>query len=247
MLRELADRFAPERTVTIRRQPIAVWYDDESRDLRRRSRVFEKRYRRSGLAEDRIAWVRHERERHRTNRTKEENYWQMCVSANTGQPRKLWKVFSSMMGRGREESAAPGKPSAQSLLDYFIKKIDDIRQSTGSSPASTKLPPSPNLLHSFCLYSSDEIRKLIAVSKTKSCALDPIPTGVLKEFLDELLPIITHMCNQSLLEGQLPLSQRHATITPIVKKPGLDCEDVKNYRPISNLTYMSKFVERLVC
>ena len=73
----------------------------------------------------------------------------MCVSANTGQPRKLWKVFSSMMGRGREESATPGKPSAQSLLDYFIKKIDDIRQSTGSSPASTKLPPSPNLLHSF--------------------------------------------------------------------------------------------------
>ena len=125
--------------------------------------------------------------------------------------------------------------------------MNDIRQSTGSSPASTKLPPSPNLLHSFCLYSSDEIRKLIVASKTKSCALYPIPTGVLKEFLDELLPIITHKCNQSLLEGQLPLSQRHATITPIVKKPGLDCKDVKNYRPISNLTYMSKFVERLVC
>ena len=104
------------------------------------------------------------------------------------------------------------------------------------------------MLHSFCLYSSDEIRKLIVASKTKSCALDPIPTGALKEFLDELLPIITHVCNQSLLEGRLPLSQRHAIITPIVKKPGLDSEDVKNYRPpISNLTYMSKFVERLVC
>ena len=247
MLRELADRFAPERTVTIRRQPIAVWYDDESRVLRRRSRVFEKRYRRSGLAEDRIVWVQHERERHRTNRIKEENYWQMCVSVNSGQPRKLWKVFSAMMGRTKAESAASGKPSAQSLLDYFIKKIDDIRQSTGSSPASTKLPPSPTMLHSFCLYSNDEVRKLIAASKTKSCALDPVPTSVLKEFLDELLPFITRMCNQSLLEGRLPLSQRHAIITPIVKKPGLDCEDVRNYRPISNLTYMSKFVERLVC
>ena len=87
-----------------RRQSIAVWCDDESRDLRRRSRVFEKRYRRSGLAEDRIVWVRHERERQRSNRTKEENYWQMCVSANTGQPRKLWKVFSSMMVRGIERN-----------------------------------------------------------------------------------------------------------------------------------------------
>ena len=141
----------------------------------------------------------------------------MCVSVNTGQLRKLWKVFSSMMGRTREESAASEKPSAQGLLDYFIKKIDDIRQSTGSSPASTKLPPSPNVLHRFCLYSSDEIRKLIIALKTKSCALNPVPTGVLKEFLDKLLPIITHMCNQSLLEGRLPLSQRHAIITPIVK------------------------------
>ena len=62
VLRKLADKFAPSRKVTIRRQPIAVWYDDESRLLRRRSRTLEKRYRRSGLASDRLEWVRHERE-----------------------------------------------------------------------------------------------------------------------------------------------------------------------------------------
>jgi hypothetical protein len=54
------------------------------------------------------------------------------------------------------------------------------------------------------------------------------------------------MCNKSLEEGWLPESQRHASIKPIVKKEGLDATDVKNYRPISNLTYMSKLVERLV-
>ena len=30
VLRKLADRFAPLKKVKIRRQPIAVWYDDES-------------------------------------------------------------------------------------------------------------------------------------------------------------------------------------------------------------------------
>ena len=54
------------------------------------------------------------------------------------------------------------------------------------------------------------------------------------------------MCNKSLSEGWLPISQRHAIITPIIKKTGLDANDVKSYRPISNLTYMSKLVERLV-
>ena len=37
VLRKLADRFAPAKKVKIRRQPIAVWYDDESRVLRRKS------------------------------------------------------------------------------------------------------------------------------------------------------------------------------------------------------------------
>ena len=165
-----------------------------------------------------------------------------------GQPRKLWKVFSSMMRLDKEEFAAARQPTAQNLLDYFIKKINDIRQSTGPSPPSTMLPPSPNKLHSFHRYSSEEIRKLVVASKTKSCALDPVPTSILKEFLDKLLPFITEMCNRSLLEGRrVPLSQRHAIITPIIKKPGLDHEDVKSYRPISNLTYMSKLVERMVC
>ena len=54
------------------------------------------------------------------------------------------------------------------------------------------------------------------------------------------------MCNRSLQFGWLPLSQRHAIVKPILKKEGLDQDDVKNYRPMSNLTYISKLVERMV-
>ena len=54
------------------------------------------------------------------------------------------------------------------------------------------------------------------------------------------------MCNASLREGLLPESQKAAVITPVLKKPGLDPDDCKNYRPISNLTFVSKVVERLV-
>ena len=35
-------------------------------------------------------------------------------------------------------------------------------------------------------------------------------------------------------------------ITPRIKKPGLDRDDVSNYRPISNLTFMSKVMEKFV-
>ena len=83
-------------------------------------------------------------------------------------------------------------------------------------------------------------------SPSKSCSLDPIPTTILKEGIDDLLPFLTAMCNASLLEGHLPVSQRHAIITPLIKKSNLDATDVKNYRPVSSLTFVCKVVERLV-
>ena len=87
----------------------------------------------------------------------------------------------------------------------------------------------------------------ITAALSKSCELDPISTDTLKQFLPELAPYITKMCNASLREGMLPTSQRGAVVTPRLKKSGSDQADVCNYRPISNLTFMSKVVEGLVC
>ena len=43
-----------------------------------------------------------------------------------------------------------------------------------------------------------------------------------------------------------PTTQKRAMITPILKKPSLDPHDAANYRPISNLSYLSKLLERCV-
>jgi len=42
------------------------------------------------------------------------------------------------------------------------------------------------------------------------------------------------------------LNYKSANICPLLKKPGLDSADVRNYRPISNLKVISKLLERLV-
>jgi len=128
-------------------------------------------------------------------------------------------------------------------MEYFIKKIADIHNSTGTCTSSpTTLLPIHRL---DCLkeYSKDEVKKRL---KPKSYSIDPIPTFILHEFLDDLLPFITGMCNKSLSEGHLPSSQCHALITPIIKKAGQSHSDFQNYRPISNLTFISKLVERMV-
>jgi Reverse transcriptase (RNA-dependent DNA polymerase) len=54
------------------------------------------------------------------------------------------------------------------------------------------------------------------------------------------------MCNVSLREGCLPVNQKAAIITPILKKTGLEADDVRSYRPISKLTFISKVIGRIV-
>ena len=83
-------------------------------------------------------------------------------------------------------------------------------------------------------------------SPTKSCTLDPIPTFLLKEVVDDLLPFLTAMVNTSLREGYLPGSQKNAVVSPLLKKSSIDSVEIKNYRPVSNLTFTSKLVERIV-
>src|SRR6218665_444629 len=52
--------------------------------------------------------------------------------------------------------------------------------------------------------------------------------------------------NISLSTGSLPLLFKHSLVTPLLKKPSLDKEILSNYRPVSNLSFISKLTERIV-
>jgi len=90
------------------------------------------------------------------------------------------------------------------------------------------------------------VHKVILRSPPKTCLLDPILTEVLLELTDILLPFTCTVCNASLRKGILPTSPKTAIIMPVVKKSGLDPEERQSYRPISNLKFMSKVIERIV-
>ena len=68
---------------------------------------------------------------------------------------------------------------------------------------------------------------------------------VLKEYLSVFLPIWTHIINLSLSTGSMD-NLKHATITPLLKNADLDFNKYENFRPVSNLTFISKLIERVV-
>ena len=98
----------------------------------------------------------------------------------------------------------------------------------------------------FCTGCSNEIRSLILTSNNSSCILDPIPTKLLKQCVDEVLPMITAIVNKSLTHGHFPSDLKHALIKPHLKKPGLDTNELNHYRPVSNLHFLSKIIKKIV-
>ena len=102
------------------------------------------------------------------------------------------------------------------------------------------------VLSNFTPVSEDEMKKIIGKSNSKCCILDPIPTSLLKKCLDVLLPTICAIVNISLTTSHVPDAFKEAVVTPLIKKPSAEKENMKNYRPVSNLPYISKLLEKVV-
>ena len=73
-----------------------------------------------------------------------------------------------------------------------------------------------------------------------------IPTWLLKENIEVLAPVITSIVNISLSSGEVPLELKYALVLPLLKKALLDPEIFKNFRPVSNLPFVSKVAEKVV-
>jgi len=110
---------------------------------------------------------------------------------------------------------------------------------------STPAPPDC-ALHEFTQLTTDDVVAAVRQLPDKQSVTDPIPTRLLKEHVDVLSPFLTALFNRSLSLGVVPSGFQAAYITPRLKKPDLDPADVKSFRRISNLTVLSKLLERLV-
>ena len=111
--------------------------------------------------------------------------------------------------------------------------------------SGTDVQPTVAQFIAFTALSEDDVRQLIHDSSKKYGSLDLLPTSVALDYVDILLPAITKNINLSLTSGQFAEEWKCALINPLLKKLGLDLL-FPNYRPVSNLQYISKPTEKAV-
>ena len=102
------------------------------------------------------------------------------------------------------------------------------------------------MLSHFDVVTERKICEPVARSSIKSCLLDRIPTSIVKQCLTELVSLITAIINVSPSTGTVPEQFKQAVVIPLMKKPGLDSNNLKHLTQVSNLRFISKLLEKII-
>ena len=255
VLGDLLEKHAPLKTKWLTIRPAAPWVNDDILSARK------DRETKDGAAMEAVQVDRVDREIFMNQRdivkkmlyAARSEFYANRIKDQAGNPKALFRTVGSLLQTKRLPTL-PNEHLGQ-LLDefstYFIDKVDIIRRDLDNVDNCVFMRPDESCgissyLSSFMPTTTDEITKLVSKSACKSCKSDPIPTHLLKNNLSSLAPVIADIVNMSIATGVFPSAFKKALVTPLLKKTTLDANEVKNYRPVSNLCFVSKIVEKVV-
>ena len=248
-LSSLLDIHAPVKTKQLIK-PAPSWITDEYRTAKCMRRQFERAWRRDKSPENRSCLRRQiNRCNHILNRNKG-CFYRDLVSENCGDSKRLWHALNRTLSWSNS-TVLPSFDDEKSLANrfgsFFIDKIKKIRDTFKYTRSQVLHPDKePPTFCSFQAVTETEVLKFIKESPSKTCSLDPCSTHIVKQCIDILLPSLTKLVNLSLKNGIFPNPFKQAIVTPLLKKSTLSKEDLKSYRPVSGLSFLSKLVERIV-
>ena len=220
--------------------------------------LVERQWRKSRLEIHRQLFVKQKSTVNKLIEKEKKTYFVNKIQECGDDQKKLFDIIEHLLHRKAKE-ALPDHTSelelAKQFNTFFIDKITAIRDDldikaellTNKNHVSNYSPQIHSVLSNFQIVEEEEIIKTIKSMSSATCELDPIPTKFVKdECLETLVPAIATIVNDSLSTGVFPSSFKNALVKPLLKKPSLDNNILKNYRPVSNLSFVSKLIEKCV-
>ena len=183
----------------------------------------------------------------------ERDFFCISITENSSNYKQIYEICNHLLGRTKNSPmplVSPTKTlptdSITSSLVRLLKIRNDLIGKQQHLPPSVEILAPPNTKN-FCKFQTitlSNLQKIIQSTPNKNCDLDPIPTSLLKQILPSIVSTIADIINTSLWDGIFPETFKIALVRPLLKKPNLDLLE-RNYRPVSNLSYVSKLVEHI--
>ncbi len=247
-LSNLLDHHAPVKTRVVTFSRSAPWFTDGLRKMKAAGRVLERRCITSGLTVHKQAYRTHQQNYSAALKEARSLFYSDVIRNSPGNSKQLFTTVNHLLKPKSPPLTSTTAEQCNHFMDYFTSKIARIR-SVFPGPPTQAAPPTCAISQPLnCLppVSSEEVQHIIRKMKPTTCALDPLPSSLVKTHITVLNPLITSVINHSLQTGHVPSVLKTAIIRPLLKKSTLDPEVLSNYRPISNLPFISKVLEKAV-
>uniref|UniRef100_A0AAQ6IH18 Reverse transcriptase domain-containing protein n=1 Tax=Anabas testudineus TaxID=64144 RepID=A0AAQ6IH18_ANATE len=248
----ILDTVAPLKKKLVSQRKLVPWYNSQIRSLKQKSRKLERRWRSTNLDEYCLAWKDSLIIYKKALRKARTSYYSSLIEANKNNPRFLFSTVARLTkSHSSVDPSIPSTLSSNDFMNFFTNKIITIREKIDqiipaySMDCTTTLDPR-SYLDCFLPVDHSELISVINSSKPSTCLLDSIPTRLLKDVLPLISTSILDQINLSLQIGYVPQAFKVAVVKPLLKKPTLDSGVLVNYRPISNLPFISKILEKIV-
>ena len=258
-LTNLLDKQCPliEKTVKQRSSLSRHWYTHDLRILKRRKRQLERKWKKCPCVHHRAQYdntLKAYRDALNIDRSR---YCKNVINDNKSDPKALYKSIRNLMGDG-EATVYPSSVSdrhlADNMADFFSNKTKRIRQEIDQSRQNISHRKYFNKtdntfatsfrLTDFELLTNKNTIDLIKKMNNKSHPDNPIPVWFIKEQAEIFAPIFRSIINKSFTEGKFPSSLKLGTIRPILKDKDSDVQNFKNYRPVTNIPFLPKLIEK---
>jgi len=160
--------------------------------------------------------------------------------------RSFWKTVTGLLGNSgdntchirNEYGPLSDDAAAEAFAKFFKEKVTNLMSLPAVSPAKIEISGP------FCPFTSEEILTALSQARPKrSTGPDEIPMSVLKD-AQVMIPLLKKLYDGVLYTGCVPYGWKKALVRPVFKKG--EPSDIKNYRPISNLSTISKLFERVL-
>ena len=251
VLTTIMDDHAPVITKYVTDRSGSPWYNEEIREAKRCRRHAERKWQKTRLTVH-LDLLREQTARvNNLCRQAKSDYYKAKIEDCAGDQRSLFRLTNQLMHRQRNVRLPTHEDPnvlANDFVQFFVDKIENINKAfiaDHDARQARHIPDVPQL-PSFQAITEVDLKKLVISGNSKCCHLDPVPTTILKECIDFLTPVLTTIVNKSIVCSEFPQLFKFATLVPLLKKPSLDQDQFKNYRPVSNLAYVGKLIEKVV-
>ena len=242
------DLHTPIKTIRVQVRDKNPWYDQVLRDQKKIMRKREQIWRKYKQDHQLKAYQVERAKFYKQLRMKKGEKLLVDITEHRGDSKYLYKLTWELCGI-RTKNPLPASKSdqvlAENFADFLINKIKTIRDNLASLPLYECVQDqSIGKFTNFHPVSEEDVAKIIKGMTTKTCENDPISTKILKDNLPKFVGSITKIVNLSLEHGVFADKWKVAILRPLLKKSGLELV-CSNYRPVSNLPFLSKVVEKI--